>query len=61
MIEIGPVIEYCRPADSLFTLGPGGKTLLMVGTGLESSNFKKQNKWKFSQPKPSVLAYDMSA
>lgn len=43
-----------------FTLSPDEKSLMMVGIGMDSSKYKKQSKWNFSLPKPSVLYYDIS-
>jgi predicted RNase H-related nuclease YkuK (DUF458 family) len=43
-----------------FTLSPDRRSLVMVGIGMDSSKYKKQTKWKFSLPKPSVLSYDIS-
>ena len=43
-----------------FTLSPDGRSLVMVGIGMDSSKYKKQTKWKISLPKPSALAYDIS-
>ncbi len=42
-----------------FCIDPEGKSLLMVGIGLDPSKYEKQVKWKISYPKSSVLAYDI--
>ncbi|MFC1533218.1 PQQ-binding-like beta-propeller repeat protein [Thermodesulfobacteriota bacterium] len=43
-----------------FALSPDRKSLVMVGIGMDSSKYKKQSKWNFTLPKPSVLSYDIS-
>lgn len=44
-----------------FCIGPDGKTLVMVGVGMNPARYEKYVKWKYRMPKPSVLAYDVSA
>jgi len=44
----------------LFTLGPDGKTLVMVGLGLDSNKYEKHTKWNTSLPKSSILSYNVN-
>ncbi|MFC1525575.1 PQQ-binding-like beta-propeller repeat protein [Candidatus Latescibacterota bacterium] len=43
-----------------FCIGPDGKTLIMVGVGMDSGKYEEHVKWQSRMPRPSVLAYDLS-
>jgi outer membrane protein assembly factor BamB len=44
-----------------FRIAPDGETLLMSGVGMDSKKYEEYVKWKYRMPKPSILAYDLSA
>jgi len=43
-----------------FTVSPDGRSLAVVGVGMDTSKYVKQTKWDFLLPKSSILIYDIS-